>query len=174
MKLMKAPQGLMGAFELKVAGQNPQEFGNTLLPVTDMTDFYLLLNVKEQVDDSQAVTAPGVTAASIFTVPNGKLWRLLNYCSSITLAAGDAALTGIMEASLSSPAGGPAGVFLEGGNMNRNGVTNLRLSFGRLVPWPLLMPPGWSVTIRSNTNTAPISAGTAAVHAAILVQEFDI
>lgn len=146
--LHKLPDGLLGAYNLKTTGQAPSEFGDTVAPVTDLTDFYLrdLL--------ANSVTAGSVTAAgdtTSVTVPAGVMWRLLSVGLAIQPNAADAALlpygrfdmrTELMTSPVYLAALGPGPAM---------GAAARNINFAVLFPVPLLAKAGSVIAFRSET-----------------------
>lgn len=103
MRLQKAPEGLLGALELKTLGQNPNAFGDTVVPFFDVAGFYGLPNTLTTSALSSNVVAVASFAAAI-TVPDGEVWRL-RY-GGFTLegfTAGDSAWAALAMARTTSP-----------------------------------------------------------------------
>lgn len=74
-KLDKPAEGLTGALNLKVLGQSPPVFGDTLLPTYEARDYYL---AREIVSKTIAVGPAALAAFTVLTinVPAGKCWHL--------------------------------------------------------------------------------------------------
>lgn len=142
--LHKSPLGLLGAFALKVLGQNPDKFGQTVGPVVDVYDQYLE-PTEARVAASMAIGTR--TISGTHTLPNRFAYRVLAIGVSMSLDAADAAITGTTITSMTSPA--VAGTIVEpGGTLVVNGATGLFRSLGIWLPRPFLLTPGWSITQR--------------------------
>lgn len=103
--LAKAPDGLLGALDLKTLGRNPGFFGDKLDPSFETLDFYLLRNricvgftsAFVAVNTSlvmvpAAGTPAGYVVGGFVTVPQQEVWRVKTIALQMTRAAADAAL----------------------------------------------------------------------------------
>jgi len=75
--LQKAPSGLLGLFDLKTQGYNPNLFGDRVTPVVDVRAFYGVNNL-----DVLSTSSAGSATAStlVFTVPDLRIYRVLGIC----------------------------------------------------------------------------------------------
>jgi len=90
-RLDKAPDGLLGTFDLKTLGRNPDKFGDTVEPGIDVAEFYLLRSRTCQ--SSGGAFASLGTATGTLIVPNAEIWRV-NLIGVLNVrAAADIALT---------------------------------------------------------------------------------
>src|SRR5262245_52030444 len=105
--LQKGPLGLLGAFALKVLGQNPTAFGDTVVPVADVYDQYLATSELVMVRLQPTIAIGASSATATFPVPPGKVWRLIAASIGSTLNAADAAFTSQAQVALQSPNGAP-------------------------------------------------------------------
>jgi len=72
-RLQKAPIGLLGAFDLKNQGQNPNEFSETVVPTFDASTLYL----GRRVEESSNTSTGEVAAASVqLDVDDKHLWLM--------------------------------------------------------------------------------------------------
>jgi hypothetical protein len=103
--LAKAPDGLLGALDLKTLGRNPGVFGDVLQPSIETIDFYMLRNrihvgftsTFVAVNTNLVWTAATGTPANyvqggLVTVPQQEVWRVKTIAMQNTRVAGDAAL----------------------------------------------------------------------------------
>lgn len=72
--LQAAPQGLLGAFNLKTLGDNPSIFGGSVQPVVEAMGFYGLPKRSFQLATGN-LQNPGDILT--LTVPAGQVWRVL-------------------------------------------------------------------------------------------------
>lgn len=71
--LHKPPQGLMSALNLKTLGQNPDKFGDTVLPTFAVRDLYLADYIRQT--ENTSVGNLGATSLTLAVDP-GALWLL--------------------------------------------------------------------------------------------------
>jgi hypothetical protein len=154
MRLQKAPSGLLGAFDLKVEGRNPDEFSDTVVPVVDVYDQYLALN-SEVVPGSVLITNPATSNTVTHTVPQGQQWRLLAWGGDGVLAVADAALVIAWNTAVYGPGGIDTVMVQPHGNMTRGGDTNRAAAIGFVSPRPLLLPSGWAIAASVQLSAAP-------------------
>src|SRR5512147_2586504 len=84
MRLQKASSGLLSFFELKVDGDSPSQFGESVVPVIEVAEFYDPAVQMVGINNGN-VTIPGDFLA--MTVPNGQAWRIRAVGFDLTLAA---------------------------------------------------------------------------------------
>lgn len=156
MQLQKAAQGLLGWFNLKTTGRNPPTFGDTVTPVVDIGDSYL---VQGELDISQATAiATGATTSgnSTLTVPNGKFWRVLAVALQVTPNGADIGIAQDVSVRVLPPAGAgtpcviASAVFpvaAAGAGLNSH-------LWGLYLPRPLLLPSGWALLYQINLDRA--------------------
>lgn len=166
--LQKSPQGLLSAFDLKVGGQNPDHFGDTVSPAIDVLDFYGAPNLEFALT-TVAIGIGIATATLSLTVPNGKIWNVKGIGPSLALGAADVAFTAQARAIISNPSN-TAGISPVGGSFIPTGVAN------RSIPAPtpgvpLLLPSGWIVRCEFVLSAIATQAATAIL--AVMRQEFD-
>lgn len=94
MKLQKAPNGLLGALNLKALGAQPDEFAGTLAPTYDVRDHYQSDLLRVQLALTALATGTFVTCN--LNVPGGEVWRVRAIHGSLQLASGDTAGAGII------------------------------------------------------------------------------
>lgn len=170
-RLQKAPFGILGAFDLKNMGENPAELSDTVVLVADVYDQYLADG--QQVLRTQGTIAnPATFGNVVFTVPQGKVWRLLNASIAAVFDVADAALTTHVDFRLASDPNNTTVTLLEPtGVMTRGGSTLRGAKIAKTYSRPLFMPSGWTVNATVQLDAAP--AVSFVFDAAILVQEFD-
>jgi len=168
-QLQKAPLGLLGAFALKVLGRNPPQFSDVVVPTADVYDQYLATQELQQL----TVAGNANLAASntrTFTVPNGKVWRLIGAGAQIGLNVADVALKSIITVNIQSPNGGlPDGLI--GSGVTDTGGAAFR-AFGLALRPPIFLPSGWIVGLGLNTSAALTVA--VPMQGTVLVQEIDL
>lgn len=82
----RLPAGWLGFLGIKNGGRYPDQTGTVLAPTWDLRELYYASN-SEYLSNSQAFAAVG--GATLFTVPNGEVWRVgLGSASTGTLGAG--------------------------------------------------------------------------------------
>lgn len=72
--LQKAAQGLTGLLELKVGGHQPIKFGETILPVIDVVEFYA--SVTNRVVKTATSSLNARNTQTTMQVPINEIWRL--------------------------------------------------------------------------------------------------
>lgn len=90
--LQSSPLGLLGLFRLKVLGRNPDGFGEDVIPVVEVSDFYGA-PLLEAVGVSTAVAAAG--SATTIPVPQGEVWRVHGVGARLDMTAAITATDGI-------------------------------------------------------------------------------
>lgn len=165
MKLQTAPSGLLGWFNQKVLGQNPDTFGNVVTPVVEIGDNYLLQGqlVSEQVVGTMVAT--DTSSLAQFTVPAASIWRVLCVAGQVSIDPADVAknFAWIAYLTLNGITAYLAGGALAAGSAGRVGAY--------FFPRPLLLPPGARITIYVTSSAAV--ANPATPHCTILRQVFD-
>lgn len=152
MRLQKSPLGLLGAYALKTDGRNPPEFGESVVPTTDVTDFYLQPQM-ELARDTATITGPAVGAAAELTVGEGELWRIWGASLFFVLAAGDAALLSAPRLAILQPTA-PEVLYLPlFTSTNVTGAHNR--VFSSMLPRPLLMRAGLQLNAALTLSAAP-------------------
>jgi len=168
MDLQKGPLGILGWFALKVTGRNPPGFGDSVVPVVEVGDNYLATS-ELQIQRQAVALLIAVNTAASFTVPNGKVWRLIAAGSFGTNNAADNALVSVDQIALQSPSSGVFSVPIVFGAYQTG--ANGRGCAGNFRP-PIFLPSGWIVTWSRNQSAAVTV--TANVQFGIVYQEFDL
>lgn len=167
--LQKSPLGLLGALALKTLGRNPDQFSSSVMPTMDVYDQYLATSELQMVVDTTNLTLTGETTKT-FTVPTGKVWRLIAAGGRTGLNAADVALIMAGVVNLQSPNGAPQrtpiGVFL-----TPQLGQGLR-AFGFNFRPPIFLPSGWKVLVDFDFSAA-VTVAVPGI-ASIVVQEFDL
>ena len=90
--LQKAPAGLLGAFNLKTLGQNPDIFSSMVMGVADVRDMYLA-----DLASGNSVTGNVTVAGNqvVMPVPNGEIWRVRTIAGFLQISAGTTAADGV-------------------------------------------------------------------------------
>lgn len=88
--LHKAPDGLLGAFDLKTLGHRPDRFAEAIQGTTDVTDFYFrdLQTIPPAVAGNMTNPGDGI----VMTVPAGVVWRMFSIGIAIFTDAADVAI----------------------------------------------------------------------------------
>lgn len=94
-RLQKAPAGLLGLFDLKTLGENPNGFARTVVPVADVRMFYGA-NGQEVLETTAAPSLTGGTL--LFTVPPTVTYRLLAVGGIVIAGAGAILASDIRQA----------------------------------------------------------------------------
>ncbi len=144
-----SPQALLGALQLKVQGQNPNEFGATVTPIIDVYDQYLTDRVF--VSNVAANVATPLTTGAVITAPTlqTETWRILGIGCYALLAAGDAAIDVTLGVQMFSPAGVTFPYSAE------RSITGTLHELGVYLPVPFWLPKGWSVRATAELAAAP-------------------
>lgn len=152
MRLQKSPLGLLGAFLLKTDGRNPADFGETVVPTTDVTDHYVLPQ-QEIARATVTITGPAVGANVGLTVPQGEIWRVWGASMFWIHAAGDAALLAAPRISMLRPTATPVLYFPLTNGLNVTGAHNRVASV--LNPRPILVTAGYQLNSALTLSAAP-------------------
>lgn len=163
--LQTAPIGLLGALDLKTLGLNPNVFSGTLVPVVDCWDVYLA-------DHLKVVTATGTIGVGSsggvvnIPVPQGYMWRLLDFGVTALLNVADIAFTSSWVTSLARTPSTTSAIL---SNLSVLGAAgSLSRSGGLLVPHPLWLPAAWqiqtAVALSANATVAVTLTGRVLVH----------
>lgn len=151
-QLQKAAQGLLGWFSLKVNGRNPLLFGDTVLPVVESGDNYLLQGelATETVLGTNIPIGSSGGAIMTITVPANKVYRVLSIGVDLGLAAADTAF--LTDWWCGVNIGGISGfLFASLTQLPNNPAANARIGAFYL-PRPLLLPPGSIITAQQRTS----------------------
>lgn len=167
MNLQKGPLGVLGAFSLKVLGRNPTGFGDSVSPVVDVYDQYLASG-ELQVNNQALATSLAAFNSSTFTVPNGKVWRLMGASLVGALNAADAALLSTLAVAIQSPNSTPQGCRVAAGQTIATAGARFVAAVFRP---PIFLPSGFKVALELWTSAA--ITVTSNLQATVLVQEFD-
>lgn len=151
------PTGLLGFFQLKNGGQNPNVMPDTLQCVLEMRDWYLQTQAFVLPGTDVAIAAVGL--ANYLTVPNGKIWFVHAAQAQIQLAA---AATYQGSLFYSSGVGGAAQFpFALTEKVAWNQATDgTQLAIGMIdYPRPLILNAGGIIGIRTYSLSAPTTTG---------------
>lgn len=155
--LQKAPTGLLGALNLKTQGRYPQLFGETLVPVLELTDFYLHPNRTALTFAAALTVGPGQVGTLV--VPDGQAWSVKGISVVLARAAGDAALTPEFDVNLLR--GLSFGLSIFNAQFSAVAATDLLQTRGVWLPRRILMSGGDQFELRQRTTFA--GAGQAGV-----------
>lgn len=169
MDLQKGPSGILGWFALKVTGRNPPNFGDAVVPVVEVGDNYL---ASGELKINSNSTAPALTSSfsRVFTVPQGKCWRVISAGGYIVMNVADVALIALGTVSFETPNAAPFDAPAFSFTTPQLG-TGARV-FGTSFRPPVFLPSGISIVV-GMAYSAPITVAGAAF-AAVFVQEFDL
>jgi len=169
--LSKAPDGLLGALDLKSLGHNPQDFGDVLSPSFETTPYYLLRNrlAIQLAGPWVAVNTPIVFAAGtgvaapysvggLFVCPQKEVLRIKQLTVIVARAAADVALTlemGVWVRRINSPTAVAIGVGIFGPRPATDTSTWAAIPLNEY--WWL--GPGDSIAIQPNTTQTAAGSG---------------
>lgn len=168
MQLQKGASGLLGWLALKVTGRNPPLFGDSVVPTIEVGDNYLLAGefLTETVTGT-FTTGNQDSSTMSFTVPNGKVYRVLSIGADLSLDAADKAFVASWAAFISLQGQGAgyiaASLMDPVGNVGRAGALYLAR--------PLLLPPAARMNVFVRTGT--VLSANATVHAYMVRQTID-
>jgi hypothetical protein len=159
--LQKPAQSLLAAFDLKVLGQNPTLFSDTVSPTVDVYDQYLAnqLQVVTGTDDLAIGTRD---AEVLLTVPIGYAYRINAVSIAIDVATADVAFTFNGYVAVRQTAGSVQ-TYLLNGAMDLAGTLGGGFSLFRVNTTGLVRPfwlfPGWQLVggVVSSANATAIS-----------------
>lgn len=169
MNLQKASQGLLSWFNLKTTGQNPNVFGDSIVPIVDVGDNYL---AQGELGIDTITQASGLVSflSMDFTVPNGKVWRVHAAGGDIGLNVADTALTSRGFVQVLAPDAGVIGCNLSNGPVEAVGVSPREIGF--FAARPIFLTPQWRVRVGflfSGALTVSVNG-----HAALFRNQFDL
>lgn len=153
-KIGTSPRALLGVFGMKVGGENPPFFAETVVPTVDVYDQYLsdLAGIAPETVNPAA----GVVTAEVFEGPivAGITWRVFSLGVVTMLVVGaDVGQDSNMSLWL---------VALDGNQVPIASleyfVTQTERTIGVLFPRPLWLPPGWRVRASAVLSGAPANA----------------
>jgi hypothetical protein len=168
MQLQKAGKGILGAFGLKVTGNNPPLFGDAVVPVADVFDQYLA-DAELQVNNQVLATNLAAFNSSTFTVPNGKCWRLIGASLVGQLNAADAAITTQSTVNIQSPNSAPNGCRVA--TSTSYATPGPRIVAAAFRP-PIFLPSGFKVVLELWGSAAITISSN--LQATAFYQEFDL
>lgn len=162
--LSKAPDGLLGALDLKSLGKSPQWLLDELSPSMEVTPFYLLrnrlaigvagpfaaVNTPIIFAAGTGVAAPYVTGG-LFVVPQKEVIRLKQVGILVARAAADVALT-LEYMLLVRRINSPTLVHLGTGIFGARPATDLTTSAALPLTEPLWFGPGDSLVLQPSTT----------------------
>lgn len=150
--LQKSPLGLLALWELKTHGDSPVLFGDTVAPVTDATDLYMLDRLT-QLDEQQAIPAAQLVAELNVTLTSRQYLHVRGVSCAVIVDAADAAIDQLIHLTIVSPAQQQLymGVF---GSGSVHTQATVRRAVG-VMPAPFWLPPGWGLRARAELVTAP-------------------
>lgn len=169
MQLQKAPSGILGWFALKVGGFNPPAFGDAVQPVVEVGDHYLATSELQLQRTALATALTGFNPQD-FTVPNGKVWRLLGASMYGALNAADVALASIITIGVKSPLSTVFVVNLSTSPKDPGGMGTR--AWATCFRPPLFLPSGWTVEVALTTSGAITI--TSNMQCGLMYQEFDL
>lgn len=147
MKLQKAAASLLSFLELKVGGQNPDEFSNTLQPTLDATEFYAAPN-QITVVASGNVTIPGDFVN--LNVPAGFAYRVRAVGFVLTLAAATTGVDGAGGSMFYNPGNTGAPLYECHSTPKVTAANAWILSGGVMLPRPFIALPGTRVFFQND------------------------
>jgi hypothetical protein len=147
--LQKAPDGLLGALDLKTLGRSPFLFPAELQATLEATPYYLLRNRKQQ---SVTVTVSGINVTlTAWTVPQDEVWRLKAVSVVLSRNVADIALVpdfGVIIRRATST----STTCLFSAIFPATIATDLIQQRGFVLPEPLWMGPGDRVALQTSTT----------------------
>ncbi|HJS32393.1 MAG TPA: hypothetical protein VJ924_10375 [Alphaproteobacteria bacterium] len=147
--LQKAPDGLLGALDLKTLGRSPSQFPDALQAVFEAQEFYLL-GLRRITSIGGAFAAIGATIGGI-TVPQNEVWRVNAIAIAVTRAAADAALNIEVQVALRrASTTGSLAIFSN--VLPAVAATDLLQGRGIVLPEQLWMGPGDLLRLTCNTT----------------------
>lgn len=139
MRLQKAASGLTGFFDLKVDGGTPPQFGESVVPVVEVAEFYDGTSQFVGINTG-TVTLPGDFLA--MTVPATQAWRIRSVGFDLTLAAATTGADGAGGSIFYDPGTGGA-ILHSGHSIQKITAANAwRFSSGVQLPKPFIALPG--------------------------------
>lgn len=142
-KLQKSPLGLIETFDLNWQGRQPENFGNTVDPVTDVTDFYLA--TQAQVLNNTVAHAIATQTFTHSFGPTQFIWRVLTLGLTLTFQAADIALEFAVQYSIDDGNAENA-IHPNQGTWSALEQSSLIKRHGFVLPTPLLVKPGWQLS----------------------------
>lgn len=165
------PSGLLGFLQLKNMGKNPAELPDSLQAVLEMREWFWETNSQDLLVGGNITPLTGsTTGVTLFTVPSGFYWALLDVSYGLSIGAGDS-----MEAALvyRAPQGGVQFlndlVFHDGASAGFTGVGRFFASRSNRI---VLLPPGTTIELaitRVTNVTGALAAQLALRYTALQV-----
>lgn len=152
--LHKAGRGILGTLEQKVLGQNPDAFGQELVPQFDARDHYLT-DLLAPIGPAGTITNPATSALAGQVVPQGEIWELVSVHAEATVLAADAANTYWATINITPPSAVVLQVVANGVMLNMAGAAAGTRYFPFYLPRRLLLMPGWRVGVGVFASAAP-------------------
>lgn len=153
---------------MKVGGENPNRFGETVMPVTEVFDLYA-----QPVRAAATLTIAGGSVSSLtstLTPPKGYAYRVLTVGTSNEINAADVALKVTTIISVVSLATAVTDImpFYAAETVG----TPLFRKAGLALPHPLFIPPGFAIAFTVDTSAVP--ANNLATTISALVQQIPL
>lgn len=155
--LQKVPLGLLQLFALQTNGRLPTEFGEQVVPMVDVADFY----GADRLLPSSISSGAGAFPRATNTTPIGSTIRVHQITAQLALgAAGAANAYYSCQVRLQSPDGIQIGLFptqllvAPAAGFNNGAI----FDFGGQLPYPRVLPPGWVIATSINSNDPMVAA----------------
>jgi len=147
--LQKSPRALLAALELKVSGDNPTVFGDSVVPVIDVYDQYLIDRAL-MATGSTAITQPATSGSVVLTPPAGEAWRVRSIGAIVNVDAADVAIDKQLFIAIRDAAGSSSVIVAA-----ESSLAFASLFGGIYLDRPLWLPAGWTINTFGALASAP-------------------
>lgn len=139
-QLQKTPLGVLGAFDLKQLGANPNGFEESIRGSVDVLDFYLQPNRSQQTVATAGLTVPA--AFGDLAPAPGEIWRVKGISIVLARNVADVALTPLLGVQLIRGTAAIGGIRVVGASFPAADATALLQAIGFWLPRTILLSPG--------------------------------
>jgi hypothetical protein len=157
-RMNNAPRGFLQLFGMKNEGRNPGVMIDSVAPVAELSEFYLVESLGVTAPAATTVATPTASGTATFTQTPGFTYRILGVAGVVAVAAGDVAIDSIIDLAIVGPSGNTFP--LTPGESTQSIIAR---QFGILFPHPLWIRPGFTLTATARLVSAPGSNWTVSI-----------
>jgi len=139
--VQRSPSGLLGLFDSKSTGENPNALQRIIAPTVEVTPWYLARQLQSE-GNLVATTASAVDAVVERAIPDGQAWYMLSGACNFGPAVPGEGVR--LSFRIRTPDGGYERVFTSPWTVVE-GSANGNLSFGFLFRQPVILLPGCAI-----------------------------
>jgi len=157
-RMNAAPRGFLSLFGLKNEGRNPGQMADMITPVAEITEQYIAEHLGVTAPTATTITTPTTSGVATFTPTQGFTYRILGVAGVVALAAGDIAIDSIIDLAIVGSAGNVLPL-----TPLETTSSYIARQYGILLPFPLWIRQGFTITATARLASAPASNWTVAI-----------